>query len=431
MNKIKFKNSKLTQELKLKYLHPTCYVLAGMAFYYAYVYLYMWEVYRLGLICILGGAAAFIVPFFSKKTNNYYIVSNIVVSIFFVVITATTYYGGGIKSNSIWWFGSIPLVATFLLNASFGLIWFLVMILDFVAMLYLGRYSMLPESNLATIFTETRFIRSFAMNSFLIFILSALTDLIAEKAQSENEDMKLKAFQLKQISSLGKMASGVSHEINNPLTVIKGYENRISKMLENKMEIDPELLEEYLKKIRVSVQRIEVITSMMRSISEQEHNREITEFDLSGVIDDVKRILNEELSKKTITMNISCSQAEYKFKGIYTEIFQAIFNLIDFSLERLSDIKGLRVLSINIRQDDKSYVLTIQDNGDTLSADIKNHLFDPFHSSELSIMGKRIGLLFSMNVFHSNGGNLELIEPLAHGNGFKITLPRSAAVSLS
>lgn len=423
MKYLKLKNTLNTKDMKLQFISPVCLVLAGMAFFYSYIYFKNWNAPILASVCFSGGFFAILVALFNKKIMSYYFTANLSVFLFFIVMTVMAIYAGGIQSNSIWWLGTVPLIATFLLNSGFGLVWFIITLIDFYFVLFLGRNNFLPPNVLAGSDFESRFILSFIMNSSLIFTLCALIDLIGEKAQVEKEQMKLKALQLRQITSLGKLAAGVSHEINNPLTVLKGYQSRITRMLETGNELDRELIELYTEKINTSIQRIQLVTSLMRTISEQDGNRELIRFNLKDVINEILRMQREVISKKSIQVKVFLPDEELSFHGVYTEIFQAFFNVIEFLTSEETKKSAQRDLTVRMIADEKNYFFIIEDNCIFLSKEKRESIFEPF-AKDYADIGKGLGLSFSLNAFHNNGGALQLDDSTQEGVAFRIAIPR-------
>lgn len=422
MSLLSLKMSEYSKEVKSHYITPFSYVLAGMAFFNSYIYYKTYHADSLAFYCLASGLAACLVPIFKKKSNFHYFTANYVIFVFFACITFLEFYSGGINSNAIWWLGTIPLVASFLLNACFGLIWFAIILINFITVVYLGNHDLLPINVLLYAPTEGRIIISFTMNALLISILCVLADLIRDKAYIEKEELRLKAFQLNQVASLGKLASGVAHEINNPLTVIKGSQLRIARLIEENHEIDKHVLANYMNKIQKNILRIQTVTGLMRTISEQGHDRAISEINLKELLMDVIQMLREEINMASATVETYFPERNIIFKGIYTEIFQAFFNIIENALQELNEKLGKRHISINLEQNEKAIIVLIEDNGRGISPQIRDHIFDPFFTTKSAGIGKGLGLSFSLNAFVSNGGSLELLDDKG-GAIFKVTLP--------
>ena len=414
--------SALSIEVKSKYLNPFFSMFAVVSVFYTYMYSQVFFANTLAIWCAMSAITTTLLLIFRKKINNHYITANTAILIYYITLNIMVIYGGGTLSNSIWWLGTIPMVAAFLLNAFFGIIWFTIVTATFFTILYMGHNGLLPPNALSEAPTESRFIFSFMINSSLIVILCVLADSIRDKAFVEKEELRLKTFQLNQVASLGKLAAGIAHEINNPLTVIKGFQLKISRMIQNDGAIDKAELEDYLSKIQTSVLRIQTVTSLMRTISEHDHDRKISQFSLNELMSDALLMLHNDIEKSNIIVDMALPKAPIFFNGIYNEIFQAFFNIIENAIQELNEVEGKRIVSIKVLPEENSTVVLIEDNGRGISPDDRNFIFDPFYSSKNEGIGRGIGLRFSLNTFVSNGGNLELIEN-SKNTVFKATLP--------
>lgn len=422
MSIFSFKMSDYSKEVKSRYITPFCWILSIVALANSYIYLVSFKSTLLALVCFLSAVSALILSFAKRYTSSHTLNANIIVIIFFVCINSLSLYTGGIFSNPIWWLGTIPLAATFLLNAFFGIIWFVIILINFAIIYYLGQHNMLPTNVLLGVTAEGRVAVSFVFNASLISGLCILADLIRDKAFLEKEELKLKTFQLNQVASIGNLASGVAHEINNPLTIIKGTELHIARLMEANRDVDKIALAAYMKKIHVNVERIKTVTGLMKSISEQGNDRAIAELNLKELLLDVVQMLSEECLKASVQVEVSFPNAIVLFKGIYTELFHAFFNLVKNSIQELSGQAGPKLVSITLLETEKKIVVLVKDNGSGIAPQVREHIFDPFFTTKHQGVGRGLGLSFSLNTFVSNGGSLELLDEL-DGTIFKVTLP--------
>ncbi|MFA6238899.1 MAG: HAMP domain-containing sensor histidine kinase [Bacteriovorax sp.] len=413
-----------SKEVKIRYIKPFSYILMIMAFFNSYIYYSLYHSNSLALICAFCGLAATAVPFMKRSHISHQFLANYVIILFFIAVSFVAIFSGGINSNAIWWLGTIPLLASFLLNAFYGVIWFAIIMGNFLYILILERHDLLPVNVLMEAEPIGRMIVSFSLNSTLIFILCVLTELIRDRAFMEKEELRFKSFQLNQMASLGKLAAGVAHEINNPLTVIRGFELRIARMIEDGTEINKEILIEYMAKIQKNVQRIQEVTGLMRTVSEKAIDRTISEIHLQALINDVIQMFSEQIKNENIKFILKFPSKAIFFQGIYMEIFQAFFNIIENAIYELEEVeKGqAKEITISFNQTEKEIVVLIQDTGRGVPTYIRDHIFDPFFTTKSMGHGKGLGLSFSFNVFTSMGGSLDLLDSEI-GSLFKVSLP--------
>lgn len=418
------KMSDTSKAVKSRYITPFCAILAIVAFANTYIYAFKFQSDILALFCFISGCTALLLPPFKKYLNSHYVAANILVIIFFVCISALTTYTGGIYSYPIWWMATIPLTATFLMNSFFGVIWYAVVLVNFFVMFYLGHENLLPPNVLHGVGAEGRITVSFLFNASLIAFLCILADLIRDKAFKETEDLKLRAIQLNQQASLGKLASGVAHEINNPLTVIKGSQLRVARMLEDDAVIDKKILAEYMQKIHLNVERIQTVTGLMKTIADQGKEIAITEFSLKDMFKDIFKLRREALLKSSIEVDFNFPEVDVVYRGIYSDLWQAFFNVIDNAIQELSELSGPHRITVILEQDESFITIMIKDNGRGIAPEFRDRIFDPFYTTKFAGVGRGLGLSYSLNTFVKNGGNLELVSAEA-GTVFKMSLRNS------
>lgn len=410
------------KEVKARYIPAFSYVLALMGWVNAFIYFRM----NAGVVpwaCAIAGSLALPVPFLKDRIKNHIFHANYITFLFCVCITFIAMYTGGVRSNTIWWLGTTPLLAAFLLNAFFGVVWFAIIISIFLTILFLELNGLLPVNVLLSVNATGRIIISFSLNSSLIFILCILTELIREKAFEDREELSAKAFQLNQLASLGKLASGVAHEINNPLTIIKGAQIRIAREIEKNDSMDKKEIYEFMEKIQKNVTRIQEVTGLMRAISTNAEYKTIADISINTLINDVIQMFSEEIEKDHIKFITELPKEEVVFKGIYTELFQALFNILENAVFEMQETKQEgKIIKIRLDKNEYSAVITIQDNGRGIPPQVRDHIFDPFFTTKEIGSGRGLGLSFSYNFFNNNGGSLDLVEA-DKGTLFRILLP--------
>ena len=416
--------SEYSKEVKSRYIKPFSIILAAMALFNCYIYHFIYKAPDLAVICFLCSLAAVFVPFVKRKSSSYLYVANYVVLVVFVCVTFLAVYTGGILSNAIWWLGALPLVASFLMNAFFGAVWFIIIMLNFLLIFYLGTKGLLPTNILMDQPPEGRMIVSFTLNSGLIAFLCVLADLIRDRAFLEKEELRLKTFQLNQMASLGKMASGIAHEINNPLTVIRGAQLRILRMIESPAPIDKSLLTDYMSKVHRNILRIQDVTGLLGTISEKARDRTVSSINVKKMLEDVIQMRMEEIHKYNITLVTKFPEEPLYYSGIFSEIFQSVLNIIEHAIYELRNSKRpLRHLKIEMVKTDPFVIILVEDDGEGIPMHLRHQIFDPFFKAKNYEDNKGLGLSFSYNVLNSLGGHLELLNS-QQGTLFQISLPR-------
>jgi two-component system, NtrC family, sensor kinase len=229
-----------------------------------------------------------------------------------------------------------------------------------------------------------------------------------------------------QLASVGFLAAGVSHEINNPLASIalcsESLESRLQDLLEG---AGPDRVEEvqvarnYLQMIQREAFRCKQITEKLLDFARrgdaQRHSAELREL-VGGVIEMVQHL--GQYQDRSIELlpgppAVAAVNAQ--------EIKQVVLNLITNGLESL-DVGG--VVKVAIERDAASARIVITDNGCGMTEEVRKHLFEPFFTRRRSGQGTGLGLSITHRIVEEHRGQIEATsEGPGRGSRFVVSLP--------
>lgn len=417
--------TKQSQIAKARYVRPFTYCLVTLSAYYTIIYFVRYEAKILGFACLFALICSLFIPLALRYKKSHIFIANYIVTVNFLTVLVQTLYTGGIKGSSILWLGIAPVVAAFLLNAYYSIIWFLITgsIITFVMLL--KHYGMLPESLIPASYVDEFLNTSTIFGIIMLTALCVLTDILREKTSSENEQLLGKTFRLSQLASLGKLATGVAHEINNPLAVIRGSQLKINRMITSNKEIDKDALKHYMIKIDRNVRRIQDITSSMRNIADTK-GKKIVPFDIEQVLKEMIENGKKQIGSRNIVVEMKVTGEDFLFNGIANEIYRAFYNIYENSLDELIDLSpDYGLINIDLTKKGENIIVVFKDNGRGIPLDIQPNIFDPFFTTKMIGQGIGLGLTYSFNVISFNGGLLELCtDQQSIGACFKVTLPQ-------
>ncbi|TDP53139.1 phospho-acceptor domain-containing protein [Bacteriovorax stolpii] len=418
--------SKQSELAKARYVLPFTYCFVALGIYFFLTYYFRYESKILAFSCLAASFAVMFLPFIMKTFKSYLLTANYIILVYFITIEMLTLYTGGIKASSIWWIGIVPVLAAFLLNAFYSIIWFIIIALNIVLISQLKRLDMLPLNVVPAQGMDQFLVTSTVFGIILITALCILADILREKTTSEKEELQNKSFRLTQLASLGNLATGVAHEINNPLSVIKGCQYKIRRMIEGEKPIDKKALESYMDKIERNVKRIQDVTFSMRSISDKS-NRKISPINMQELLMSVAAMAKDRVGNRDIQIHTHFKQTELYFSGIYNEIFRAIYIIVENSLDELIDLnRGNGQVEISLDDYGPNMMIFIRDNGRGIPEEFTKNIFDPFFTTKSIGQATGLGLTYSANIITFNGGTLEFIPTPGKGACFKVVLPKQA-----
>ena len=413
-----------TRKAKERYILPFMYFFSSLGLYFAYTYYFRYPSRRLAFICLVTSVLAFLTPLVRRYIHSFPVVANYLITLLFLCIESLTVFTGGLKSSSIWWFGVIPVFAVFILNSFYSLVWFIITIANIFFLIYLKNSDLLPISAIPSGGFDQFILTSTISGISMLTMFCILTDIIRERTSQEKEELLDQTFQLNKLATIGKLAAGVSHEINNPLAVIRATESKIARMIQSNEEIDKAKLQEYMTKIERSISRINNVTSSLRTYSENESPDRIEIIQIESLVVSVVDSLMNKIQKNNVNYFIEEDDPKSYINVSYKDIFQALQNILLNSIDELKHISGERKLKIKIVGQSESVNIYIHDNGRGVADSIRNKIFEPFFTTKSVGEGQGLGLSFAANVIKKNSGTVELTESeFGRGVCFKIEFP--------
>ena len=286
-------------------------------------------------------------------------------------------------------------------------------------------------------------------------LVDANTKLAIEKDQQQALNRQLKdlqshLIQSEKMASLGQLAAGVAHEINNPLgyiysnlNTLQQYIQELLKIIEaaqvlalqmpadNPLVVDfqrlqksvdldfmkadiPDLVKEALE----GATRAKKIVQDLRDFSHVD-KQDQSQFDLEAGIDATLNIVNNEIKYKA---DIVKEYAGVKpFVCVGSQINQVILNLLVNAAQAINDFGKM---TIRTGYEGKDWVwFEVEDSGNGISEEIRSKIFDPFFTTKPVGKGTGLGLSLSYKIIQDHKGRIELESTVGKGSKFKVFLP--------
>jgi len=232
---------------------------------------------------------------------------------------------------------------------------------------------------------------------------------------NEFKHTQLQMIQTEKLASIGTLASGVAHEINNP---IAGIEICIHRLQKHKV-LDPKQ-EEYVKLIAEAAQHIKTVVRSLLSYARQP-DQKIELVDICSVAMFSLKLLHYRLQKKEIVVTEHMPDRPCYVRGIRAQLVQVVVNGIINAIDA-SDAKSS--IAIQILEAGESYEIAIVDEGRGIDPSIAGKVFDPFFTTKGN-QGTGLGLYVSYNLVTAHNGTIALVPGDKRGAKLRIILPRA------
>ncbi len=252
-----------------------------------------------------------------------------------------------------------------------------------------------------------------------------------EKILRENEKIKEAEFRAKmeqqmiateRLASLGTLAAGVAHEVNNPLAIIKESAGWMKSILQKEeMSSIPrkEDFEKAIAKIETGVERARRIThELLGSVKQTESV--FAEIHLEELIGEAVSLIKNEAACRDVQIHNRVDSANCFIWSDPYKLRQVLLNLLTNAVHATGPGGSV---TVDLKRSDCGVELTIQDTGEGIPKENLARIFEPFFSTKPTGKGTGLGLFVSRSIIEKLGGEISVESKLGKGTRFSIRLP--------
>jgi PAS domain S-box-containing protein len=223
------------------------------------------------------------------------------------------------------------------------------------------------------------------------------------------------------LASIGQLAAGVGHEINNPLAIIKGILMMASEELESAGLLNESVGKKFTK-IDVSIDRIANIVKGLKTFSRSGES-ELNQFDLRELMQEVQGFFQELYQRAGIDLQFDFdSQASLPVFGNRGRIQQVLVNLIANAKDATEGVAKPQ-LKVKMGTRGGRIQIEVSDNGHGIPKEISEKIFDPFFTTKDVNKGTGIGLSLVLTIIKEHAGDITFDSVLGKGTSFHFSLP--------
>ena len=258
----------------------------------------------------------------------------------------------------------------------------------------------------------------------MLFIRQRLVDRdrsrLLNASQEALEDLRRFQQQMVQnekLVSIGQLAAGAAHEINNPLTGILGYSDLLTE--------DTHLTDRQratAEKIRTLARRIKTLVTSLLSFARRVPS-EKGRLDLNQVIETALSLNNLNLRDKNVEIEVLPDPDLPSVHGDANQLLQVCFNLMSNAVDALEEIGGGK-LSIRTDHDPSNVIVEFSDTGPGITS--PQQVFDPFFTTKPVGKGTGLGLSICYGIVQEHGGKISCYNRPEGGATFTVEFPAAA-----
>ncbi|MDG1484644.1 MAG: ATP-binding protein [Myxococcota bacterium] len=225
----------------------------------------------------------------------------------------------------------------------------------------------------------------------------------------ERRDLESRFFQAQKLESLGMMAGGVAHDLNNLFQVILGE----AEMAEMVLSSDHPALDNLTRLTKVANQAVELAEQMLIYAGRGPHARH--RFDLRETLEKMQRLMRATLPRG-VALELQLGDAPQPIDADPVQIRQVLMNLLTNAAEAIGESKGTITLSLEGAPGE--VVVVVSDTGCGMDAKTQERIFDPFFTTRPT--GRGLGLASVHGIVRAHGGEIQVESELGSGATFRV-----------
>ncbi len=267
----------------------------------------------------------------------------------------------------------------------------------------------------------------FVASVLVIFVVVfGLTKVLVDRMKESDEKREL-AFRgiehSQKLSSIGRLAAGVAHEVNNPLAVI----NEKAGLMKDLIGYTPGFPEKekflaLVGTIIQSVERCRAITHRLLGFARR-MDVEVQILDVNDIINEVIGFLEKEALHRNIKLGLHLAADLPRIASDRGQLQQVFLNILNNAFAAVED--GGTVSVTTWEKDMDTVVITFQDNGQGMSEETLKHIFEPFFTTKKG-HGTGLGLSITYGIVKRLGGDIEVNSKEGQGTRFTVYVPKKS-----
>lgn len=243
------------------------------------------------------------------------------------------------------------------------------------------------------------------------------------KADNEKQMMNEKVVQAGKMASVGELAAGIAHEINNPVAIMVEEAGWMADLLEEEEFQQTKNLDEFtraISQIHTQGKRCKEITNKLLSFARKTDST-LQEININDLLEEVVALTAQRAKYSMVEIHNYFQQDLPAAKVSPSEMQQVFFNLINNALDAMEDRGG--TLTIGSRQQDRYLIIEVSDTGKGIPEANIHRIFDPFFTTKSVGKGTGLGLSICYGIIDKMGGKIECKSAVDKGTTFYVYIP--------
>ncbi|NQT52374.1 hypothetical protein HQ576_10005 [bacterium] len=237
--------------------------------------------------------------------------------------------------------------------------------------------------------------------------------LLSRKAE-ETRQLRFQALQRDRMATIGQMAAGIAHEIDNPIASLFSLVQLLKMAdLDDESKARIALMQTCIERVSKTVRQV---VNFGRPVSDEEWSYG----DLRKTVEDTVNLLRYDRRARKVDIQVDFEPGLPGTLIIEHQLQQVFMNIM---VNALDAMQGKGKLTVCARQTDDALEVTISDTGEGMRPEQIQHIFEPFYTTKAGQKGTGLGLAMSYNTVQRHGGTIRVESNIGAGSAFTVSIP--------
>ncbi len=261
-----------------------------------------------------------------------------------------------------------------------------------------------------------------AWTALVAAVLATAFALLRQRSERQRAEELLRLGQVARLNTLGELAAGMAHELNQPLTALLANTQAASRLLAD----DPPELDTARNAMKQAAEQArrasDVVGRLRRAVERPDRAAQAEAINLQDAVNNALYLLEPEFKKRDVSPQVSLQQASPIVMAEPIALDQIIHNLLMNALQALDRVPAAeRKLNVRLGSEGRTGVMTVSDTGPGIAPDVLPRIFEPFFTTREGGLG--LGLSLCETLTTGMGGNLAAAHNSPRGAVFRLSLP--------
>jgi signal transduction histidine kinase len=304
-----------------------------------------------------------------------------------------------------------------------------------LAVVVLTALALIIRFSAQNLILKARFDEAAKQQDALAFKNRQLEEEIERREEAERELAAQRTLRMRsdRLRSLGEMAAGIAHELNQPLVGVRGYAELMIDSLDEGLPLPPEQIRSHTGTIVEQADRMVHIINHVRMFARDADSVETAVVDLNEVVRSGLSLLTAQFNSHGLLLEKEIAEHPLPVRVNAFSVEEVLLNMLSnarHAVEHQQEMEGdtyqpcVRVITLD-RYDDRNEVcVVVEDNGGGIPADAADRVFDPFFTTKGPDQGTGLGLSISKSIVESFHGRIRFTTEKDRGTQFEIVFPK-------